>query len=308
MTEVVPVFRLRLTAGLAMLVLLAGCAADPVRTVSPSTSTHVTVTPSPAPDATAAFQRLESTFDARLGVFALDIDTGRTVEYRADERFGYASTFKALAAGAVLAATTTGELDEIVRYGRGDLVAHSPITEQHVATGMTLRAVADAAVRYSDNTAGTLLLARLGGPDGFARALRELGDEVTQPARWETDLNAYSPGDPRDTSTPRALATTLAAYALGDALSAEDRVVLLDWLIGNTTGGGLIRAAVPDGWRVGDKTGTSRYGIRNDIAVVWPPDRAPIVIAIMSNRSDPDAEHDDALIAQATRAAVALLR
>lgn len=247
-----------------------------------------------------SFERLEATFAARLGVYALDTGTGRSVEYRADERFGYASTIKALAVGAVLAATSPEQLDEVVRYGAEDLVMHSPITEQHVATGMTLRDVAEAAVRYSDNTAGNLLFARLGGPDGLAQALRALGDDVTQPVRWEPDLNAYTPGDPRDTSTPRALATSLAAYAVGDALSEQDRAVLVDWLVRNTTGDTLIRAGVPAGWRVGDKTGTARYGTRNDIAVVWPPDGAPIVLAVLSTRDQADAPPDDALIAEAT--------
>jgi Beta-lactamase class A len=281
-----------------------GCAANPDPAGTPSSTPEPTTTPdptpAPVPDMSDDFARLEATYAARLGVYALDTGTGRTVEYRADERFGYASTIKALAAGAVLAATSTAELDQVVHYQTADLVFHSPITEQHVATGMTLRAVAEAAVRYSDNTAGNLLFERLGGPDGLAQALRALGDDVTQPARWEPDLNAYTPGDPRDTSTPRALATSLAAYAVGDALSAEDQAVLVDWLVRNTTGDALVRAAVPAGWRVGDKTGTARYGTRNDIAVVWPPNGDPIVLAVLSTRDQAEATHDDALIAEAT--------
>jgi beta-lactamase class A len=254
-------------------------------------------------------ERLEAAFDARLGVYAIDTGTGRTVEYRADERFAYASTFKALAAAAVLADTTAAELDQVVDYSGEDLVAYSPIAEQHVDTGMTLREVAEAAVRYSDNTAGNLLLEQLGGPDGLRQALRDLGDEVTEPARWEIELNAFTPGDVRDTSTPRALATDLAAYTVGDALSDEDRVVLVDWLVRNTTGDELIRAGVPDAWAVGDKTGAARYGTRNDIAVVWPPDdAAPIVLAVMSRRDEPTAEFDNALIAQATEVVISAVQ
>jgi beta-lactamase class A len=294
-----------------LLATTVGCAADRDPVAAPPTSTPTgtpSSAPAPVPDVSEAFAQLEATFAARLGVYALDTGTGRAVEYRADERFGYASTIKALAAGALIAATSTEELDEVVRYGPADLVRHSPITEQYVATGMTLRAVAEAAVRYSDNTAGNLLFARLGGPEGLARALRAVGDEVTQPARWEPELNAYTPGDPRDTSTPRALATTLAAYALGDALSAEDRAVLVDWLVRNTTGDALIRAGVPAGWRVGDKTGTAQYGTRNDIAVVWPPSGAPIVLAVLSSRDAIDASPEDALIAQATTVVMTALR
>lgn len=290
-----------------VLALLNGCASGPTPTPSPPSSVSASAA-TPAPDVTAEFERLESGFDARLGVYAVEIGTGRAVEYRADERFPYASTFKALAAGAVLAATSTAELDEVLHYGIDDLVVHSPIAEQHVDSGMTLREVADAAVRYSDNTAGNLLLARLGGPAGFAQALRGLGDKVTEPARWEPDLNGYTPGDSRDTSTPRALATTLAAYVVGDALSTEDRAVLVDWMVGNTTGDGLIRAGVPDDWRVGDKTGTTRYGTRNDIAVIWPTHAAaPIVLAVLSGRDQIDAQHDDALIASAAEVVMSVL-
>ncbi|MBM7494838.1 beta-lactamase class A [Micromonospora luteifusca] len=266
---------------------------------------EVTVSPSPADQ--QEFQRLEKTFEARLGIYAVDTGTGRTVEYRADERFAYASTWKALGAAEVLDDTTDAELDRVVRYSAQDLVPHSPITEKHVARGMSLRALADAAVRYSDNTAGNLLLRPLGGPQGFETRLREVGDTVTDPARYETALNEAAPGDKRDTSTARALATDLRAYTVGDALEAADRDLLGGWLRGNTTGATLVRAGVPAGWVVGDKTGTGGYGTRNDIAVIWPPDRAPIVLAVLSTRDKKDATADDALIAQATKVVVARL-
>ncbi|MFF4878716.1 class A beta-lactamase [Micromonospora sp. NPDC000668] len=288
---------------------LAACSATEGPTVSPSNSPSSPVATAPsAPAAKPDFALLEAEFDARLGVYAIDTGTGRTVEHRADERFAYASTFKALAAAAVLDATSTAELNQVVRYTRADLVTHSPITERHAGKGMTLRELGDAAVRYSDNTAANLLLKRLGGPAGFERALRDLGDRVTDPERFETDLNEATPGDQRDTSTPRALATDLRAYVLGDALSAEDRTVLTTWLKGNTTGDKLIRAGVPAAWQVGDKTGSGGYGTRNDIAVVWPPDSAPIVLAILSTRDEKDAEYDDKLIAQAAKVTVETLR
>ncbi|WP_199736488.1 class A beta-lactamase [Micromonospora sp. HM5-17] len=284
---------------------------DPPDRGGPASAVPPAPTTAPAPTTPATspeFGRLESRFDARLGVYAVDTGTGRTVEYRADERFGYASTFKALAAAALLDATTSAELDRVVRYTEADLLAHAPITRQRVRTGMTLRELAEAAVRYSDNTAANLILDRLGGPDGFERALRDLGDRVTNPERREPGLNDVRPGDTRDTSSPRALATDLRAYVLGDALAAEDRDLLVDWLRRNTTGDRLIRAGVPAGWTVGDKTGSGSYGTRNDIAVVWPPDGAPIVLAVMSRRDERHATYDDALIAAATRAVIAVLR
>ncbi|MEV1155894.1 class A beta-lactamase [Micromonospora chokoriensis] len=266
-----------------------------------------TVTALTATDRDHEFRRLESDFDARLGIYAIDTGNGRTVRYRADERFAYTSTFKALAAAEVLDETTDAELDRVVRYSADDLVTYSPITEQHVAEGMTLRAIADAAVRYSDNTAGNLLLRQLGGPQKFEKELREVGDKVTDPARYETELNEARPGDRRDTSTATALAEDLRAYAVGDALEPADRDVLNGWLKGNTTGGDLIRAGVPDGWVVGDKTGAGGYGTRNDIAVIWPPNRAPIVLAVLSSRDQKDADYDDALIAKAAEVAITAL-
>ncbi|MEU7955682.1 class A beta-lactamase [Micromonospora humida] len=279
----------------------AGPASQPVRDGA------VTTAPPSTADRNHEFRQLEEKFDARLGVYAIDTGTGRTVEYRADERFAYCSTFKALAAAEILDGTTDAELDRVVRYSADDLVTYSPITEKHVANGMTLRAIADAAVRHSDNTAANLLLRRLGGPPGFRQKLRELGDEITEPARSETALNEAKPGDRRDTSTPRVLARDLRAYVVGDALEPADRDVLTAWLRGNTTGDELIRAGVPDGWIVGDKTGAGGYGTRNDIAVLWPPDRAPIVLAVLSTRDTKDASYDDALIARAAEVTTALL-
>ncbi|MEV4492861.1 class A beta-lactamase [Micromonospora coxensis] len=308
-----PVRRMLAAAAVTAVLATAGCtSAQPTAvpgasTAVPGTTAPVgpTATPVPPPPQLAALERRH---DARLGVYAYDTGSGRTLAYRADERFAYASTFKALAAGALLAATSDAELDRVVRYGREDLVAHSPVTGRHVTDGMTLREVADAAVRHSDNTAANLMLAELGGPAGFARALRGIGDTVTDPARTEPALNQAAPGDVRDTSTPRALAGSLQAYAIGDALSVTDQAVLLDWLKRTTTGATLIRAGVPAGWQVGDKSGAGGYGTRNAIAVVWPPDGAPIVLAVLSRRDTRDARYDDALVAQATRVALDALR
>lgn len=268
---------------------------------------EATVGTSAAADLHHEFRQLEERFDARLGIYAVDTGTGRTVRYQANERFAYGSTFKALAAAEVLDATTDAELEQVVRYSADDLVDYSPITEQHVAEGMTLRDIADAAVRYSDNTAGNLLLRHLGGPELFEQELKEIGDNVTDAARYETELNEATPGDPRDTSTARALTEDLREYAVDDALEPTDRDILNTWLRGNTTGAELIRAGVPDGWVVGDKTGAAGYGTRNDIAVIWPPDRAPIVLAVLSSRDEPDASFDNALIAEATEVVIARL-
>ena len=263
---------------------------------------------SAAPDpsdaaAVEALGALEEQYDARLGVHAVDTGSGRTIDHRADERFAYASTIKALAAGALLAQTSSADLQRSVPVRTEDLApAYSPVTQGRVGGSMTLAELCDAAVRFSDNTALNLLLRELGGPSGLDAALERVGDRVTQVSRTEPGLNSAVPGDPRDTTTPRALATTLRAYAVDGAdVPQEDRQQLSAWLRGNTTGDTLVRAGVPDDWEVGDKTGSGAYGTRNDVAVLTPPGRAPIVVAVMSSRAAQDAERDDALIADAAR-------
>ncbi|MFE4117536.1 MULTISPECIES: class A beta-lactamase [unclassified Priestia] len=254
------------------------------------------------------FAKLEEKYDANLGVFALDTGTNKTVTYHSDERFAYASTHKALAVGALLQQKSIEDLNERIFYTRDDLVNYNPITEKHVDTGMTLRELADASLRYSDNTAGNLILQQLGGPDGFKEALENIGDDVTLPERFEPDLNEVNPGETHDTSTPRALAASLQKYVLGQALPEDKRALLTDWMKRNTTGDALIRAGVPKSWEVADKTGAGSYATRNDIAILWPPKGDPIVLAILSNRAEKDAEYNDKLIAEAAKQAVKTLK
>ncbi|MEC1069920.1 class A beta-lactamase [Priestia megaterium] len=254
------------------------------------------------------FAKLEEKYDANLGVFALDTGTNKTVTYHPDERFAYASTHKALAVGALLQQKSIEDLNERIFYTRDDLVNYNPITEKHVDTGMTLRELADASLRYSDNTAGNLILQQLGGPDGFKEALENIGDDVTLPERFEPDLNEVNPGETHDTSTPRALASSLQTYVLGQALPEDKRALLTDWMKRNTTGDALIRAGVPKSWEVADKTGAGSYATRNDIAILWPPKGDPIVLAILSNRTEKDAEYNDKLIAEAAKQAVKALK
>jgi beta-lactamase class A len=299
-----------IVAALALLAMTTACGEGTSGSASGTPTATATATPTatpPRPSATKALRRLERRFDARLGVYAVDTETGREIAYHADERFPYASTFKALAAGAMLRELGLEAMDRTVPIARLDN-AYSPVTERRLGTRMTLKALTSAAVRYSDNTAANLLLDELGGPKGLDAILEEIGDDVTRMERREPELNEWAPGETRDTSTPRALARSLRAFVLGDVLEKRERAQLTRWLRANTTGDALIRAGVPDRWVVGDKTGTgATYGARNDIAVAWPPGRAPIVLAIMTRRSEPDAEHDDALIARTASAIVAAL-
>jgi beta-lactamase class A len=298
-------FKGTLLISLFALIMLAGCTNA---TTSPASPTQPETNEEKETPIEEAFTQLESEFDARLGVYAIDTETEKSIAYRADERFAFASTYKALAAGAMLKQKSLNDLDEIITYTKDDLVTYSPITEKHVDTGMSLRDIADAAIRYSDNTAGNLLLKELGGPAGFETALREIGDKVTESDCFEPDLNFTVPADSRDTSTPRALATSLQVFVASDLLPSEKRALMTDLLVGNTTGDTLIRAGVPEGWVVGDKSGAGTYGTRNDIAIVWPPNRDPIIIAILSDRSTEDAAYDDALIAEAAKFVINALK
>jgi beta-lactamase class A len=183
----------------------------------------------------------------------------------------------------------------------------SVITKSHVDTGMTVRQLCDAAVRYSDGTAGNLLLRDLGGPAELTAYTRDLGDTVTRMDRTEPDIVEATPGDPRDTSTPRALGTDYRKIVLEDALPEDKRAVIRDLLERNTTGAKRIRAALPAGWTMANKTGTGDYGTANDIAILFPPDAEPIVLAIMSSKPTADASYDEALLAEAAAYVVATL-
>ncbi|MCP1502804.1 beta-lactamase class A [Curtobacterium herbarum] len=267
--------------------------------------------PTPASTTSAATTRaldaLERRDDARLGLVAIDTGSGATVTHRAGERFAFASAAKVFIAATVLDDARSGDLDAVVPIEQRDLLSYAPVTSQHVGSGMTVRALLDAMLRSSDNTAANLLVARVGGPSVVQQWLRGIGDQVTQVVRVEPDLNEAAPGDERDTTTPAQFAADLRTVLLGDALRPEDRKMLVETMAGTTTGAATIRAGVPTGWSVADKTGTGSYGVRNDIGIVTPPGRAPIVLVVMTSRSRADAKPVDALVAAATKVTVAAL-
>lgn len=274
-----------------------------------STAASETVSATTVANTAQAFADLEATHGARLGVFALDTGTGRSVAHRADERFPMASTFKGLACGALLHEhpLSSGFFEQVIHYPRHELVEYSPVTEQHVDTGMKVADLCHAAITVSDNTAGNQILKLLGGPAGFTAFLRTLGDDTSRLDRWETELNTAIPGDERDTTTPAALAADYRALVLGDALAAPEREQLRTWLVATTSGADRIRAGLPAEWTLGHKTGTPAYGSALDVGIAWPPGREPLVIAVLSTKPQQDAQPDSALLAAATRAAVAEL-
>ncbi|WP_380223746.1 class A beta-lactamase [Kitasatospora misakiensis] len=250
---------------------------------------------------------LERAHGARLGVFARDTATGRTVTYRADELFPMCSTFKTIAVAAVLRDLDRDGtfLAKRLHYTATDVTesGHAPITglPANLEAGMAVEELCTAAIRYSDNAAANLLLRELGGPEAVTRFCRSIGDRVTQLDRWEPALNSAEPGRTTDTSSPRAIGHAYARLTIGNALDAPDRQRLTRWLLSNTTGANRLRAGLPTDWTTAEKTGTGGYGTTNDVGITWPVDGGPIAVAVLSTKNDPAAPADEPLITEAAR-------
>lgn len=256
------------------------------------------------------WRAIEASAGGRLGVAVLHAD-GRLDGRRLDERFPMCSTFKWLAAAFVLHRVDLGQerLERRIRFGREVLLPHSPVTSHRTGgTGMTLGELCHAAITTSDNAAANLILASFGGPAALTRHARALGDAVTRLDRTEPALNESKPGDPRDTTSPRAMAGLLRTALLGDALSAQSRAQLAAWLEATETNGKRLRAELPPGWRMGSKTGTGARGSTNDVGIFWPPGgRAPIIVAAYLTDSDaPEAARNGAIAQIARRVTSAL--
>ena len=228
---------------------------------------------------------LEAEINGRLGVAVLDTKTGMRAGHRADERFAMCSTFKMLAAAAVLKRADDGkdDLGRRVHFSTGDLVTYSPVTQQYAdGEGMTMGELCAAAMTLSDNTAGNLLLSSIGGPPGLTEFARSLGDNVSRLDRREPDLNEAAPGDPRDTTSPGAMLGNLDALIVRQTLSARGREHLIGWLTGN-------------------KTGAGGNGTTNDIAVIWPSRPEPILVTAYLTQTSAPEEKRYAAIASVGR-------
>ena len=245
--------------------------------------------------------RLELQLDARLGVALYFPETGQRIEYHSDERFPLSSTFKMLACAALLHRVDSGQeqLERMVTFTEADLVSYSPVTETRAGTaGMSLAGLCEAALATSDNTAGNLVLQAVGGPDGFTQFMRSIGDDITRLDRWETDLNEARPGDPRDTTTPAAMARATELLVNGHVLTAQSRNQLEQWLTGNTVGDDLLRAGIPRNWTIGDKTGAGGFGSRSIAAIMRPPAGKPVIAAIYITQTAASMAQSNAAIAQ----------
>lgn len=267
-----------------------------------------TENPAQTPASRRVWQAIEIAGQGRLGLAVLDTQTGQLAGHRLDERFPMCSTFKWLAAAHVLHRVDQGveRLDRFVPFGRDALLPWSPVTETHAdGGGMTVGALCHAAITASDNAAGNLILQSLGGPEGLTQFARQLDDPVTRLDRWEPDLNESTPGDPHDTTSPRAMATLLNRCVVGKALSVQGRQQLALWLLASRTNLKRLGAGVPARWRVGSKTGTGAWGTTNDVGVYWPDARAPIVVAVFLTESKASLELREAAIAQVGSAIIA---
>ncbi|MFD4866663.1 class A beta-lactamase [Streptomyces sp. NPDC058412] len=256
---------------------------------------------------------LEREYGARLGAYARDTATGRTVLYRADELFPMCSVFKTMAAaavmrdldrdGAFLARRIHYTADDVTAAGGGS-VTERP---ENIAGGLTVAELCSAAISQSDNAAGNLLLRALGGPTAVTDFCRSVGDRTTRLDRWEPALNSAEPSRVTDTTSPRAIGRTYGRLVLGDALTPRHRELLTRWLRATTTSGDRFRAGLPVDWVIGDKTGSGSYGTSNDVGVAWPPGRPPVVLAVLTTRPEASAPRADALVAKAAKALAAAL-
>jgi len=292
-------------AGFAGWTLLSGCTPD--ASDAPAKEPQE---PDPIAGRLAALERQAG---GRLGVAFLDSASGRTTGHRADERFALCSTFKWPLSAVVLKAVDDGKLtlDRRIPYGKADLLPNSPVTERHVGEGgMTVGDLMEATITASDNAAANLLLPLVGGPEAATRQFRAWGDPVTRLDRPEPHLNLVGPDEVRDTTAPAAMAALLRTIFLGDVLSPASRTRLVDWGLATTTGTRRLRAGLPAGWRIGHKTGTAAApGMTNkynDIAIAFPPQGAPLLIAAYYEgpvATDTMRDEDEAVLAAVARLA-----
>ena len=257
----------------------------------------------------ASLAQLEKENNGRLGVAVLDTGSNESSGHRTDERFAMCSTFKMLLAAAVLERVDSGKesLARRIPIPATGLLPHSPATQEHAGSSMPILELCAAIVTLSDNTAANLLLASIDGPAGITRFARSLGDNVTRLDRIEVSLNEALPGDPRDTTSPAAMVANMQKLILGNKLSAASREQLTGWMIANKTGDERLRAGITSGWRVGDKTGSNGENTTNDIAIIWPPRQAPVLVAAYLTACAGSEAKRNAVLAQVGRLVAASL-
>lgn len=262
----------------------------------------------PVPPVHDRIEALQRQHDVKIGVYAVDLESGRTVSHLDGESFAMCSTFKGYAAARVLQMVQNGELTldrQVFVDPEQAALPNSPRTAPNAGGQMTLADLCAAAVQVSDNAAGNLLLQTIGGPSAITDFARSIGDDRTRLDRWEVELNSAVPGDPRDTSTPRALGAGFQNLLTGSVLDPAGRQQLTDWMLGNQTSS--MRAGLPAGYTSADKTGSGDYGTTNDVGVVFGPAEERVLLAIMTKTAtdDPDAPSLRPLIGELAALALA---
>jgi beta-lactamase class A len=258
----------------------------------------------------AQLAKLEASSGGRLGISAVDTGNGQRIQYRANESFPMGCTSKVMGVAAILKKSMYDQhlMQQKITYQKEDLTNWNPITGSHVKDGMTVAQLSAAAITYSDNTAMNLLARKLGGPQGINAFARSINDTHFKLDHWWPEEANASPASNVDSTTPAAMEESLNKLAFGNVLAPAQREKLVTWLIQNVTGNNRIRAGVPTDWIVGDKTGTGfNYGTTNDIAIIWPPNCAPIVIAMYYSSYKYDAPKRDDILADATRIVISAL-
>ncbi|WP_426462235.1 class A beta-lactamase [Staphylococcus equorum] len=256
------------------------------------------------------FDKIEKDNNTTVGVYGINTENGKKVQHNANERFAFASTFKAIASGVLLNNYSEKDLNKKITINEADIVEYSPVTENYIGKQMTLKDLIKASMLQSDNTANNKIMEELGGVKGFKHELKQLGDNISNPQRLEPELNLYDPNSTADTTTPRAAAQTLNTILTSDQISDGNLDLLKQVMIENETGDSLIKAGVPDNYIVGDKSGQGlTYATRNDLAFIYPDKhKKPIILAIYSKQDDKDGQPDDKVIADAAEEAIAQLR
>lgn len=252
--------------------------------------------------------RIEQDLNARVGLIIRDSGSDWSVSHRADERFLMTSTFKTMLCAAVLHRIDEGDLDleEEIAIEAVDILDYAPVTETMVGDTMSLGALCHAALDMSDNTATNLLIDRIDGPQSVTEFLREIGDPVSRLDRREPEVNTFMPGDPRDTTTPNTMASTMETLLMGDALTPKSRTQLVDWMSEGGVTGALIRASTPEGWHVADRSGSGNFN-RNIVAMVTPPDQEPYFIGVFLSDADADFNTRNAAVIELSEAVMQVI-
>lgn len=290
--------RRTLLAGTGAALMLAGCKG----------AEKAAAVPKPKFTASPELAELEKKSGGRLGAYILDTGSGTAIGHRVDERFAHCSTFKLSLGAAVLQLADQGKLklDEVLPYTKADLLGNSPETEANLAKGgMTVEALARAAQVTSDNAAANLVMKHIGGPEKLTAFWRSLGDEVSRVDDYEPTMNKTTPGDPRNTSSAQAMAHSMAKFLTGDILSEPMKKKLFAWMVNTKTGQKRIRAGLPPEWRAGDKTGTYDEKV-NDLAIVWVPEKKPLIITTYyegTGKGEEKRAADEAVLAEVGRIA-----